>query len=48
MGSYQKLADLYGKNRVICITDRMPLCGYIVLFRVFVKRVRFPVFYRVK
>ena len=41
MGSYQKLADLYGKNRVICITDRMPLCGYTVFFRVFLKRARF-------
>ena len=41
MGSFQKLADLYGKNRVTSITDRMPLCGYTVFFRVFLKRARF-------
>ena len=42
MGSYQKLADLYCKNRVICITDRMPSCVYTVFFRVFLKRAHFP------
>ena len=42
MGSYQKLADLYGKNRVICITDRMPSCVYTVFFRVFLKHAHFP------
>ena len=42
MGSYQKLADLYGKNRVICITGTMPLCVYTVFFRMCLKRAHFP------
>ena len=42
MGSYQKLADLYCKNSVICITGRMPSCVYTMFFRVFVKSAHFP------